>query len=63
MAGGVGWYHAGSNNANLAVVWVHPQADFAILVVTNGADADGEARQAVDALAHALRATWQQASG
>ena len=61
--GGVGWYHAGSNNANLAVVWVHPQADFAILVVTNGADADGKARQAVDTLAHAVRATWQQASG
>nr|PZN33811.1 MAG: hypothetical protein DIU67_06030 [Actinomycetota bacterium] len=61
--GGTAWYHAGSNNANLAVVWAHPEAGFAVLVVANGADADGEARRAVDALARAVRTTWQQAAG
>jgi len=44
--------HAGSNNMNLAVVWMAPLRDFAVLVVTNQ---DGEAAaKACDEVASAL---------
>jgi len=44
--------HAGSNTANFAVAWVAPEANFAVLVVTN--HGGNKAAQATDAVAGRL---------
>ena len=53
-AGGLALNHAGSNTQNFAIVWMAPLKDFAVLVMTNQADQQGETFKACDETAAAL---------
>ncbi len=53
-AGGPALNHAGSNTQNYAVAWLAPGKDFAVLVMTNQADAGEETFKACDETASAL---------
>jgi len=53
-AGGLALNHAGSNTQNFAIVWMAPLKDFAVLVMTNQADQQGETLKACDETAAAL---------
>lgn len=51
-AGGRALTHAGSNNQNYAVVWMAPEKDFAVLVMTN--QGGGKTAEACDEVASVL---------
>jgi len=53
-AGGLALNHAGSNTQNFAIVWMAPLKDFAVLIMTNQADQQGETFKACDETAAAL---------
>lgn len=56
--GGRALTHAGSNTANFAVAWIAPEANFAVLIVTNQGGAG--ATRATDAVAAQLIALHQK---
>ncbi len=53
-------YHGGSNGMNLAHIWLEPQRDFAMVLLTN--IGGGQADQAFLALAPELYQKFHQAS-
>ena len=58
-AGGHAYTHTGSNTMNMAVVWMAPSRDFAVLVVCNQGDAD----KACDEVASGLIALHAAGTG
>jgi CubicO group peptidase (beta-lactamase class C family) len=62
-AGGLTLWHEGSNLSNHSAAWVAPNRDFALLAVTNAADADlqdGRTALALDALVERMLEYYQR---